>query len=122
SVTGPGSDPDVIEITGMEDQLISLSGTGPVSIALTDLDGSEQFVSIKFTGVPDGFLMSADTTSAYTVKNNGGGEWSVQLPQAARLTFDLSELSVLPPKNFSGTAEFGVQVFTQESLLGVPTA
>ncbi|MEZ9564333.1 retention module-containing protein [Vibrio artabrorum] len=122
SVTGPGSDPDVIEITGMEDQLISLSGTGPVSIALTDLDGSEQFVSIKFTGVPDGFLMSADTTSAYTVKNNGGGEWSVQLPQAAGLTFDLSELSVLPPKNFSGTAEFGVQVFTQESLLGVPTA
>ncbi len=42
-VTGPGSDPDVIEITGNEDQLISLSGTGPVSIALTDLDGSEQF-------------------------------------------------------------------------------
>ncbi len=34
-VTGPGSDPDVIEITGNEDQLISLSGTGPVSIALT---------------------------------------------------------------------------------------
>ncbi|WP_372166271.1 cadherin-like domain-containing protein [Vibrio lentus] len=121
-VTGPGSDPDVIEITGNEDQLISLSGTGPVSIALTDLDGSEQFVSIKFTGVPDGFLMSADAASAYTVKNNGGGEWSVQLPQASGFSFDLSELSILPPKNFSGTAEFGVEVFTQESLLGVPTA
>ncbi|MEZ8645389.1 cadherin-like domain-containing protein, partial [Vibrio cyclitrophicus] len=121
-VTGPGSDPDVIEITGNEDQLISLSGTGPVSIALTDLDGSEQFVSIKFTGVPDGFLMSADAASTYTVKNNGGGEWSVQLPQASGLSFDLSELSILPPKNFSGTAEFGVEVFTQESLLGVPTA
>ncbi|MFA0145237.1 retention module-containing protein [Vibrio lentus] len=122
SVTGPGSDPDVIEITGNEDQLISLSGTGPVSIALTDLDGSEQFVSIKFTGVPDGFLMSADAASTYTVKNNGGGEWSVQLPQASGLSFDLSELWILPPKNFSGTAEFGVEVFTQESLLGVPTA
>ncbi|CAH7086063.1 Cadherin domain-containing protein [Vibrio chagasii] len=121
-VTGPGSDPDVIEITGNEDQAISLSGTGPVSIALTDLDGSEQFVSIKFTGVPDGFLMSADPSSAYTVKNNGGGEWSVQLPQASGLSFDLSEISILPPKNFSGTAEFGVAVFTQESLLGVPTA
>ncbi|MCB5358873.1 retention module-containing protein [Vibrio lentus] len=121
-VTGPGSDPDVIEITGNEDQAISLSGTGPVSIALTDLDGSEQFVSIKFTGVPDGFLMSADAASTYTVKNNGGGEWSVQLPQASGLSFDLSELSILPPKNFSGTAEFGVEVFTQESLLGVPTA
>ena len=121
-VTGPGSDPDVIEITGNEDQAISLSGTGPISIALTDLDGSEQFVSIKFTGVPDGFLMSADPGSAYTVKNNGGGEWSVQLPQASGLSFDLSEISILPPKNFSGTAEFGVAVFTQESLLGVPTA
>ncbi|WP_407830031.1 T1SS-143 repeat domain-containing protein [Vibrio splendidus] len=122
SVTGPGSDPDVIEITGNEDQLISLSGTGPVSIALTDLDGSEQFVSIKFTDVPDGFQMRVDAGSAYTVKNNGGGEWSVQLPQASGLSFDLSEISILPPKNFSGTAEFGVEVFTQESLLGVPTA
>ncbi|WP_102574652.1 cadherin-like domain-containing protein, partial [Vibrio splendidus] len=122
SVTGPGSDPDIIEITGNEDQLISLSGTGPVSIALTDLDGSEQFVSIKFTDVPDGFQMRVDAGSAYTVKNNGGGEWSVQLPQASGLSFDLSEISVLPPKNFSGTAEFGVEVFTQESLLGVPTA
>nr|WP_282449848.1 cadherin-like domain-containing protein [Vibrio sp. 1CM23M] len=121
-VTGPGSDPDVIEITGTEDQLISLSGTGPVSIALTDLDGSEQFVSIKFTDVPDGFQMRADATSAYTVKNNGNGEWSVQLPQASGLSFDLSEISILPPKDFSGTAEFGVAVFTQESLLGVPTA
>ncbi|NOI32751.1 retention module-containing protein [Vibrio cyclitrophicus] len=121
-VTGPGSDPDVIEITGNEDQLISLSGTGPVSIALTDLDGSEQFVSIKFTDVPDGFQMRADAGSTYTVKNNGNGEWSVQLPQASGLSFDLSEISILPPKNFSGTAEFGVEVFTQESLLGVPTA
>uniref|UniRef100_UPI000AEBFE21 T1SS-143 repeat domain-containing protein n=1 Tax=Vibrio coralliirubri TaxID=1516159 RepID=UPI000AEBFE21 len=121
-VSGPGSDPDVIEITGTEDQLISLSGTGPVSIALTDLDGSEQFVSIKFTDVPDGFQMRADATSAYTVKNNGNGEWSVQLPQASGLSFDLSEISILPPKDFSGTAEFGVAVFTQESLLGVPTA
>ncbi|WP_373938563.1 retention module-containing protein [Vibrio kanaloae] len=121
-VTGPGNNPDIIEITGNEDQLISLAGTGPVSIALTDLDGSEQFVSIKFTGVPDGFLMNADAGSGYTVKNNGNGEWSVKLPQALGLSFDLSELSILPPKNFSGTAEFGVEVFTQESLLGVPTA
>ncbi|MEZ9174329.1 retention module-containing protein [Vibrio kanaloae] len=121
-VTGPGNNPDIIEITGNEDQLISLAGTGPISMALTDLDGSEQFVSIKFTGVPDGFLMNADAGSGYTVKNNGNGEWSVKLPQALGLSFDLSELSILPPKNFSGTAEFGVEVFTQESLLGVPTA
>ncbi|MDN3684876.1 hypothetical protein QW180_20120 [Vibrio sinaloensis] len=34
---------------------------------------------------------------------------------------NLGDISVLPPKHFSGTAEFGLTVFTQESLLGVPT-
>ncbi|NOI91723.1 retention module-containing protein [Vibrio splendidus] len=121
SVTGPGSDPDVIEITGNEDQEISLSGTSPISIGLTDLDGSESFVSIKFTDVPDGFQFRVDNNSDFTVKNNGGGVWSVQLPPSVSTSFDLSEISVLPPKDFSGTFEFGVEVFTQESLLGVPT-
>jgi T1SS-143 domain-containing protein len=121
-LTGPGSTPNVIEITGNEDQLISLAGTNPVSMALTDLDGSEQFVSIKFTDIPDGFQIRADVGSAYIVKHNGGGEWGVQLPQTSGVSFDLSEISILPPKDFSGTAEFGVEVFTQESLLGVPTA
>ncbi|MEZ8351789.1 retention module-containing protein [Vibrio splendidus] len=120
-VTGPGSDPDVIEITGSEDQEISLSGTSPISIGLTDLDGSESFVSIKFTDVPDGFQFRVDNNSDFTVKNNGGGVWSVQLPPSVSTSFDLSEISVLPPKDFSGTFEFGVEVFTQESLLGVPT-
>ncbi|MEZ8722866.1 retention module-containing protein [Vibrio pomeroyi] len=120
-ITGPGSDPDVIEITGSEDQEISLSGTSPISIGLTDLDGSESFVSIKFTDVPDGFQFRVDNNSDFTVKNNGGGVWSVQLPPSVSTSFDLSEISVLPPKDFSGTFEFGVEVFTQESLLGVPT-
>lgn len=120
-ITGPGSDPDIIEITGTEDQEISLAGSSPVSIALTDLDGSEEFVSIKFTDMPDGFQFRVDSGSDFTVKNNGGGVWSVQLPSSVSNSFDLSEVSVLPPKDFSGTFEFGVEVFTQESLLGVPT-
>ena len=120
-ITGPGSDPDVVEITGNEDQQISLAGSSPISIALTDLDGSEEFVSIKFTGVPDGFQFRVDSGSDFTVKNNGGGVWSVQLPSSVSNSFDLSEISVLPPKNFSGTFDFGVEVFTQESLLGIPT-
>ncbi|UPQ90349.1 retention module-containing protein [Vibrio sinaloensis] len=121
-VTGPGSDPSqVIEIVGDEDQAISLGSTsGSVAIQLTDTDGSESFISIKFTGVPDGFLLNA--TDGYTVKNNGGGEWSVKLPSGVKDEIDLSKISVQPPKHFSGTAEFGVTVFTQESLLGVPTA
>lgn len=88
---------------------------------MTDLDGSEEFVSIKFTGVPDGFQFRVDSGSDFTVKNNGGGVWSVQLPSSVSNSFDLSEISVLPPKNFSGTFDFGVEVFTQESLLGIPT-
>ncbi|CDT88586.1 Conserved hypothetical protein; putative hemolysin-type calcium-binding region [Vibrio coralliirubri] len=121
AITGPGTNADVIEIMGSEDQEISLAGSSPVSIALTDLDGSEEFVSIKFTDVPDGFQFRVDNSSDFTVKNNGGGVWSVQLPSNVSNSFDLSEISVLPPKDFSGTFEFGVEVFTQESLLGVPT-
>ncbi|MFA0350894.1 hypothetical protein AB4486_28725, partial [Vibrio sp. 10N.222.55.C6] len=94
----PGTNADVIEITGSEDQEISLAGSSPVSIALTDLDGSEEFVSIKFTDVPDGFQFRVDNSSDFTVKNNGGGVWSVQLPSNVSNSFDLSEISVLPPK------------------------
>ncbi|OAM97901.1 retention module-containing protein [Vibrio europaeus] len=122
-VTGPGTDPSqTIEITGNEDEAISLGNSGAVSIELTDIDGSESFVSIKFTDVPDGFLLIADPSSGYTVKNNGNGEWSVKVPAGTTDTLDLSTISVQPPKHFSGSAEFGVAVFTQESLLGVPTA
>ena len=122
-VTGPGTDPSqTIEITGNEDEAISLANSGAVSIELTDTDGSESFVSIKFTDVPDGFLLTANPSSGYTVKNNGNGEWSVKVPAGSTDTLDLSAISVQPPKHFSGTAEFGVAVFTQESLLGVPTA
>lgn len=122
-VTGPGTDPSqAIEITGNEDEAISLGNSGAVSIELTDTDGSESFVSIKFTDVPDGFLLIADPSTGYTVKNNGNGEWSVKVPAGTTDTLDLSAISVQPPKHFSGSAEFGVAVFTQESLLGVPTA
>ncbi|MCK6261748.1 retention module-containing protein [Vibrio sp. ZSDE26] len=119
-VTGPGDNPsESIEITTNEDTSVSLGDLAPVTISLTDLDGSEQFVSLKFVDVPDGFLLSAE--SGYTVKNNGDGVWSVQIPSDAGTTLNLGAISIQPPKNFSGSAEFGVTVFTQESLLGVPT-
>ncbi|OIQ26537.1 retention module-containing protein [uncultured Vibrio sp.] len=108
-----------IEVTTVEDTAVSLGELSSVAISLTDLDGSESFVSMKFVGVPDGFLFTAD--SGYAVKNNGDGVWSVNLPADAGTSIDLSAISVLPPKNFSGSAEFGVVVFTQESLLEQPT-
>lgn len=122
TVSGPGTDPSqAIEISGNEDESISLGNSGTVSIALSDTDGSESFVSITFTNVPDGFLFSAGSASGYVVKNNGGGTWSVKLPADVGETLDLSAISVQPPKNFSGTAEFGVTAYIEESLLGVPT-
>ncbi len=53
---------------------VSCPGTGPVSIALTDLDGLYKPVSIKFTAT-DGFFNECRCCSTYTVKNNGGGEY-----------------------------------------------
>ena len=120
-VSGPGNSAETIEIEGNEDELIALSASGPIDIALTDDDGSEQFVSIKLTGVPEGFLLLADADSDYSVKNNGDGVWSVRLPSAQMTHVDLSGISLQAPKDFSGTVEFNLTVFTQESLLGVPT-
>ncbi|EEX94584.1 hypothetical protein VIOR3934_07879 [Vibrio orientalis CIP 102891 = ATCC 33934] len=120
-ITGPENSSGQIEVSGTEDQPISLGSSGNVSISLTDTDGSESFVSIKFTDVPDGFQFTAEPGSGYTVKNNGNGEWSVKLPAGSGDSLDLTAISVVPPKHFSGSAEFGVSVFTQESLLGVPT-
>ncbi|RTZ18064.1 retention module-containing protein [Vibrio aquaticus] len=120
-VTGPGSDADTIELTGLEDTEISLGASGPVNVELTDNDGSESFVSLKLTGIPDGFVLVTKENSEYEVKNNGGGEWSVKLPKDAESPLDLSDILIHPPKNFSGTAEFGMTVYIQEDLLGVPT-
>ncbi len=109
----------VIEVTTDEDTAVRLGEASGATISLTDLDGSESFVSLKLTGVPEGFSFTAD--SGYNIKNNGDGVWSIQLPPNAGANLDLSAISVLPPKNFSGEAIFGMTAFTQEALLGVPT-
>ncbi|WP_052772012.1 hypothetical protein [Vibrio mexicanus] len=109
----------VLEVTTDEDDAVRLGEASGATISLTDLDGSESFVSLKLTGVPEGFSFTAD--SGYNIKNNGDGVWSIQLPPNAGANLDLSAISVLPPKNFSGEATFGMTAFTQEALLGVPT-
>ncbi|MEZ8823088.1 retention module-containing protein [Vibrio amylolyticus] len=120
NVVGLEDGETAIEVTTLEDTAVSLGALSPVTISLTDLDGSESFVSMKFVDVPDGFLLTAD--SGYAVKNNGDGVWSVNIPSDAGSTLDLGAISILPPKNFSGSADFGIVVFTQESLLAEPTA
>ncbi|MFH4784535.1 retention module-containing protein [Vibrio diabolicus] len=121
-ITITGADPTKpITVVGDEDTLISLnqSGSGG-SISLNDNDGSESFVSLKLTGIPDDFVVQSNS-SDYVVKNNGGGEWSIQLKDLTQTSVDLSDIQIKPPKNFSGEAEIGITVFIQEELLQVPT-
>ncbi|MGR5511078.1 retention module-containing protein [Vibrio diabolicus] len=121
-ITITGADPtQPITVVGDEDTLISLNQSGSgVSISLNDNDGSESFVSLKLTGIPDDFVVQSNS-SDYVVKNNGGGEWSIQLKDLTQTSVDLSDIQIKPPKNFSGEAEIGIAVFIQEELLQVPT-
>ncbi|EJG2212727.1 retention module-containing protein [Vibrio parahaemolyticus] len=117
-----GIDPSQpIIVTGDEDTLISLnqSGTG-VTISLTDDDGSESFVSLKLTGIPNDFVVESNS-SDYIVKNAGNGEWSIQVKDLTQTSIDLSDIQIKPPKHFSGEVEIGISVFIQEELLKVPT-
>ncbi|MET2949388.1 retention module-containing protein [Vibrio owensii] len=121
-ITISGADPSQpIVVTGDEDTLISLTQSGSgVSVSLNDDDGSEQFVSLKLTGLPTDFIVTSSSPD-YTVKNNGGGEWSIQLNDLTQTSVDLSSIQIQPPKNFSGEVDIGITAFTQEELLKVPT-
>ncbi|WP_143696937.1 retention module-containing protein [Vibrio coralliilyticus] len=113
---------DNIVVVGDEDTDISLtSGGSGLSIALNDTDGSEQFLSAKLTGVPDDFTVTS-TSSDFVVKNSGGGEWVIQLTDPSVTEIDMSAISIRPAEHFSGTADIGITVFTQEQLLQAPTA
>ncbi|WP_237668436.1 T1SS-143 repeat domain-containing protein, partial [Vibrio sp. V38_P2S17PM301] len=117
-----GMDPDQpFEVVGDEDSWISLNdGASGLTVTLTDTDGSEEFVSMKLTGVPTDFVIQSNSPD-FVVKNNGNGEWSIQLKNPDQTSIDLSAIEIKPPKNFSGEVELGLTVFTQEELLGVPT-
>ena len=98
-----GIDPIVI---GTEDTAVSLSGIGGI---LTDTDGSEVILSIKLTDVPDGFVVDGAV-------NNSNGEWSISLPPG-QTTFNLDNISLIPPRNFSGEVKLNVVVYSKENSL-----
>ncbi|GEA50749.1 type I secretion C-terminal target domain-containing protein [Vibrio inusitatus NBRC 102082] len=114
-----------IVITGEEDQPISLDqirGT-PFTISLNDDDGSEEFVSIRISGVPEGFLIKStneDGPDGFVVKNNGDGFWTIQLNNPSASTISFGDIVITPAEQFSGTVDLGIIIFTQEQLLGVP--
>ncbi|GEM79227.1 retention module-containing protein [Vibrio superstes] len=124
-VTG-GDRSNRIVITGDEDTEISLNQVNgdPFKVSLVDQDGSEEFISIRLSGVPEGFLVKSlneDGADGFVIKNNGNGFWTIQLndPSATSISFD--NIEITPAENFSGTVDIGIIVFTQEKLLGVPT-
>ncbi|WP_345843390.1 M10 family metallopeptidase C-terminal domain-containing protein [Shewanella algae] len=96
-------------ITGDEDSKIPLTGIGG---SVVDIDGSEQIVSIKLTQVPDGFVIEGAV-------NNGNGEWSISVP-AGQTDFNLDQVKVIPPKDFSGSVDLNLVVYTKEDSLTVP--
>ncbi|MGF1911498.1 cadherin-like domain-containing protein, partial [Vibrio kasasachensis] len=113
------NDPSIV-VVGDEDSDIDLSaGSSGLMIALNDTDGSEVFLSVKLTGMPDNFIVNS-SSGDFVVKNNGGGEWTIQLSNPNVTSIDLSDITITPASNFSGIANIGIVVFTQENLLGVP--
>lgn len=72
-ITITGADPtQPITVIGDEDTLISLNQSGSgVSISLNDNDGSESFVSLKLTGLPDDFIVKSNS-SDYVVRTTVG--------------------------------------------------
>ncbi|OLQ86346.1 hypothetical protein BIY22_11915 [Vibrio panuliri] len=99
-------------INGNEDSPMSLS---VLDFTLDDTDGSEEFVSFKLIDVPEDFLVES-TSPDFSVSNNGGGVWSIKIVSAVNESVDLSDIQIIPPENFSGVANIGYVVFTQEEV------
>ncbi|MEZ9030601.1 Ig-like domain-containing protein [Vibrio sp. 10N.247.311.00] len=102
------------DIIGDEDNYISLSS---LSAELIDQDGSEN-MSLSLKGVPEGAVVAIKIGDNYElVPNNGadGGtfdgnptyEWQLDPSQ-------LSNLVILPPRDFSGDINLSLEAITQE--------
>jgi hypothetical protein len=81
---------------GVEDKPVALT----IATAVTDTDGSEAITKVVISGVPSGFSLSAGT-------NLGGGAWQLTTAQLANLTLN-------PPKNWSGTVNLTVASTAKE--------
>jgi hypothetical protein len=89
----------VSEASGQEDTTVPLN----VSAALVDTDGSE-VLSVVIGNLPEGARLSAGL-------NNGDGTWTLTPGQ-------LTNLSLIPPANWSGTANLSVLAHARETSNG----
>jgi hypothetical protein len=86
----------VHDASGSEDKWISVD----LSAALTDVDGSDD-LSVSIIGVPIGASLSHGSRAA-------DGSWKVDLA-------DLADLSILPPKNYSGTIDLTLRAVSSST-------
>ncbi|MCF7353502.1 hypothetical protein [Vibrio sp. CK2-1] len=99
------TDDNPVQVTGDEGTSISF---GDFNGNVTDMDGSEEIVSVSITGVPDGFVIEG-------ANNMGGGVWSIpDVISDDGQSFDLSGLSILPPNDFSGDIDLTLKVYTTD--------
>ncbi|MGR5063757.1 retention module-containing protein [Photobacterium sp. DNB22_13_2] len=108
---------DEVNFIGIDTPVEGDEDSGAISFAgisgnVVDIDGSESILSIKIANVPEGFIIDG-------ADNNGGGEWSVAVPPGSD-SFDLSSLGLIPPKDFSGSVELDIVVFSKEDSLDLP--
>lgn len=108
SVTFVGTSP----VTGSEEQTGGIPLTS-LGVHLNDIDGSESIVSIIIGNVPTDFVLGSPA------KNIGGGEWKITAPANSQ-SFDLSSITLIPPKNFSGSVDLTMTVYTKEALALFP--
>ncbi|OEE67526.1 hypothetical protein A1OO_17425 [Enterovibrio norvegicus FF-33] len=101
-------------ITGTEDEHIALTG---VTATLKDIDGSEEIVSAKISGVPDDFQLVS--TGSQLVQSSGNGNWSISVPAGSE-SLNLDDISFIPPENFSGTMTVELVVYAKEKALTTP--
>ncbi|WP_407330520.1 retention module-containing protein [Enterovibrio sp. 27052020O] len=105
-------DTDVAAITVDEDTTSGAS-LADLGFSFSDIDGSESLASIIVENVPDGFTLSAPAVNA------SEGQWIIPASAITDNT-SLSQITVEPAGNFSGTVNFTVTVFTQEDNLSEP--
>lgn len=102
------------DIIGDEDNYISLSS---LSAELIDQDGSEN-MSLSLKGVPEGAVIAIKVGDTYElVPNNGtdGGSFNGSATYEWQLDpSQLSDLVILPPRDFSGDIGLTLEAITQE--------
>ncbi|MGL6035658.1 MAG: type I secretion C-terminal target domain-containing protein, partial [Legionella sp.] len=94
---------------GNEDSSGGVALTG-MTVSTNDADGSEQIVSLVIHGVPDGFLIGS-------AQNMGNGDWKVTVNSTS---YDLSNIKLIAPEDFSGSVDLSVTVYTKEALAALP--